>query len=51
MNNTRHNRLIEYKGVTKTLSSWCNELGLKYDRVERRLNKLGWTIEKAFETK
>lgn len=51
MNNTRRSRLIEYKGVTKTLSTWCDELDLNYNRVERRINKLGWTIEKAFETK
>lgn len=51
MNNTRRNRFVEYKGVSKTLSEWCRELELNYDKIERRINKLGWSVEKALETK
>ena len=48
-NNTRRNRFITYKNKTQTLAEWCDELGLKYDAVERRLNQLHWTIKEAFE--
>lgn len=49
-NNRRSNHLITYKGVTHNLSTWCELLNLNYDRVERRLNKCHWSVEKAFET-
>lgn len=48
-NNTTQNRYITYRGETKSLSQWCDELGLKYHRVKDRLNKLHWSVEKAFE--
>ncbi len=49
-NNRRSNHLVTYKGVTRNLTEWCEELGLNYYRIERRLNKCHWSIEKAFET-
>ena len=49
-NNRSSNHLIVYKGETHNLSTWCKLLGLNYDRVERRLNKCKWSVEKAFET-
>ena len=48
-NNTRSNRRITYKGKTQTLSQWCEELGKNYFMVHARLDKLHWSIEKAFE--
>ena len=47
--NRRSNRLITYKGQTKILKDWCDELGLKYGTVHKRL-RLGWSIEEAFRT-
>lgn len=42
---------IEYKGVRKALSEWAEELGLRYGMLIVRIQKLGWTPEKAFTTK
>lgn len=39
--------LITYKGETKPLKTWCDELGLKYYTVVARLKRSGWTIEQA----
>lgn len=48
-NNARSNRLITYKNKTQTLMMWCEELGLRYERVWFRLYKKHWTVDKAFE--
>ena len=49
-NNRRSNHLVTYKGETRNLTEWCEILGLNYDRVERRINKCKWSVDKAFET-
>ena len=49
-NNKRSNHLITFKGQTQTLTYWCHTLGLKFDTVERRINLLGWTPERALTT-
>lgn len=48
MNNTTRNRLIEYQGVTHTLSEWADIMGVPRARLSARINGLGWSIEKAF---
>ena len=48
-NNTRTNKMIEYKGQIKTLSEWCDELGLEYFRTKARFNTCHMTPEQAFE--
>lgn len=50
-NNTRKNLLIAYKGETKTLPQWCEELGINYFRTRNRLFIQHWSVEKAFEMK
>lgn len=40
-------RLAEYKGETKPLADWCDELSKDYIVVLNRLNALGWTVEDA----
>jgi hypothetical protein len=47
--NRRSNYNIEYKNKTKPLKQWCNELNMNYAKTFARINKLNWTIEKAFE--
>jgi len=47
-NNTTRNKYITYKDKTQSLSLWCKELWLPYQRVYLRLTKLGWPVEKAF---
>lgn len=50
-NNTRKNILVTYKGETKTLSQWCEELGINYFRTRNRIFIQHWSVEKAFELK
>ena len=50
-NNTRANIMFTYKGHTKTINQWCEELGMETRRVWNRVFKLGWSVEKALETK
>ena len=47
MNNQTTNKLITYNGETKTLSQWCDTLGLQYSCTNNRLFN-GWDIERAF---
>lgn len=49
MNNTRKNRFVEYKGITKTVSEWSDELNIPYKRLLARLNN--WSVEKSFTYK
>lgn len=45
-NNRRNNRLISYKGETKTLSQWAKSVNINVGCLWSRL-KNGWDIEKA----
>jgi hypothetical protein len=49
-NNKRNNRIITYNGQTKTLSEWAEHIGISYTALKQRINKLGWSIEKALTT-
>ena len=46
--NKRTTRFVCYKGQTKCLMDWCNELGLCYDTIHARIEK-GSSPEVAFE--
>lgn len=48
--NQRDAIIVEYRGVSKRLQDWCEELGLKYKLMVERIRKRGWSIERAFET-
>lgn len=50
MRNTSWNRMIEHNGQTKCLSEWAADLGLQVPTLSARLNRLKWSIEKAFST-
>ena len=45
-NNTRRNRFVEYKGITKTVGEWATELNIPYQVLINRLN--AWDIDKVF---
>lgn len=45
--NRRSNRIFTHDGITSCLASHCERLGVPYDRVLQRINKLGWSIDKA----
>jgi len=47
--NTRWNRNITYKGVTKCMAEWCEILGLTYHTLKHRLDR-GWDVEAALFT-
>ena len=42
---------ITYKNKTQTLKQWCEELGLKYQTILKRIQVHNWPVEKALETK
>lgn len=50
-NNQSKNIVLTYKGETKTISQWCEELNLKRTRVYDRIFNLNWPVEKALEIK
>lgn len=45
-NNRTSNRLITYKGQTKTLAEWSDLTGINYKTLSERIDN-GWTISKA----
>lgn len=49
-NNRRSNVVIEYNGEKHDLTEWSKILSFDYKRVHNRINKLGWTFEKAIFT-
>jgi hypothetical protein len=49
-NNRRDNVFYEFRGEICTISQLSDRTGLKYDTIYARLNKLGWSIEKALTT-
>lgn len=48
--NTRRNRHLEFRGETKTLAEWAEILGVNADAVRGRIDRDGWSIEKALST-
>ena len=49
-NNTTVTRYLTYKGITKPLSYWSDEVGIKSKTILKRIDKLGWTVEEALTT-
>lgn len=43
--NRRNNRIVEFKGNSKTLHEWATEIGIKDGTLSKRLRK--WPLEKA----
>lgn len=48
-NNKRNNHLVRYKGVSKTLAEWGDEIAIGAHLLKVRLQR-GWPVKKAFET-
>ena len=38
-------------GETKTIKEWSDSSGIKYDTIERRINRYGWSAEDAVSKK
>lgn len=50
-NNSRQNHYITYKGETKTLANWADELGIKRTTLYMRINQYKYPIERALNPK
>ena len=48
--NTRRNRIVEFEGVTTCVSEHARRFGIDPDVVFDRMNKLGWSADKALRT-
>ncbi len=48
--NRSSNLIVEYKGQKEPLKKLTELYGLSYSVVSQRINKLGWSVEKSFET-
>lgn len=48
--NKRDNRIISYKGQTKTFVEWAEYFNLPRGLLKDRINKCKWPLEKAFTT-
>lgn len=49
--NRKTTRNFTINGETKCFKDWCETFGINYAKALARINKLGWDIEKALETK
>lgn len=50
MRNTRVNHLLTYNGETKTMADWSEITGIKYNTLKQRINKYGYSVERALTT-
>lgn len=48
-NNRRSNRNISYKGETKSVTAWAEQLGINPNTLRNRLFRAGWSVELAFD--
>ena len=48
-NNMSRNRIIEYNGVTKTMSQWADFLGISYSAMIHRVQR-NWSMERIVST-
>lgn len=49
--NRRSNRYLPYNGVTKLISDWSYEVGISQKTISDRIDKFGWSIERALTEK
>ena len=49
-NNKRNNHIVEYMGVSKTISAWAIEANIPYKTLHRRIKTLKWDIGRALNT-
>ena len=50
-NNTRKNHLLEYNGKLYTMSELSELCGINYSTLRKRINDMGWSVEKAVSKK
>jgi hypothetical protein len=49
-NNRSNTRWIEFNGERLSLTMWARRTGLSRDTIRGRLDRLGWSVEKALTT-
>lgn len=49
--NRNSNRLISAFGKTHTISQWAEITGIKFTTIKGRIDRMGWSNEKALSTK
>lgn len=49
-NNTRRTRFIEFNGERHSVTEWARRLGINQSTLSMRINKYGWSVEKALKT-
>jgi hypothetical protein len=49
-NNRSNNTVLEFNGLRHTIQEWSKKLGMKKSVLSMRLNKYGWSVEKALTT-
>jgi len=49
-NNKRNSRKITFQGRTQTIAQWAREIGVSTVTLWTRLNRYGWSVEKALTT-
>lgn len=48
--NRRNNRYLSFNGETLTAAEWAEKTGLKSHTILARIDKLGWSVERALTT-
>lgn len=50
LNNKRKSRFLEFNGERKTIAQWSDEIGVRWDTIRNRVDRYGWSIERALTT-
>jgi hypothetical protein len=48
--NRNNNRMLTFQGKKQCLEDWANELGISRSLIRARIDRLGWSVEKALST-
>jgi hypothetical protein len=48
--NKGDNKVVEFRGRKQSLAAWADELGFNYFTLWSRIEKSGWSVERAFTT-
>ncbi len=51
MRNTRRTHFLTFRGETKCITDWAEETGISRAVIDARINRLGWSVERALTTK
>jgi len=50
-NNKRNNNYITYNGETHTIAEWAEIYNIKYSTLYQRINRYGWSVDRALNAK